>query len=492
MIFGRWREQVVAAKPVGSPARPPYYSMKGLLLSLVFAVLLCWPMLLTNGPLIYADTANYYSLGDKIVDLVGNRVDPVPPSEPTSNSRQQNEPSAGGGTEGIKLRSIPYSIYTYLTGATPLGLWLTCLVQATFVLFATTTLIPTLSAQEKRYFVFGLIGIGVLSSLPWFVSYAMPDLLAALVVVTYVAMLRQVDGMTLKGRLALIALATAGVLAHYGNIPLAAGLALAIIAWRWFEKSLTFWMTGLCLAPVVLAAAFNLASGKASTGEESVAPKRLPILLARSLEDGPARWYLNDVCATQPYTICELSDTIPDNVGAFLWGPNGYRLATDAQVEAIRNEETEILFEAFKRYPVTQTRALFGNAVKQTVSVGTGELWPLDPAGTEIEDSWRGGGVRAAQSRVLNIFDTLVPLATFVAIAGLAIAVIKRGTSYPLAVSIGLVVFALTLNAAIFGGLSAPVDRYQSRIVWLLPFLLLLAFVRRGREDDATARIRVG
>jgi hypothetical protein len=44
-----------------------------------------------------------------------------------------------------------------------------------------------------------------------------------------------------------------------------------------------------------------------------------------------------------------------------------------------------------------------------------------------------------------------------------------------------LVLVGLIVNALIFGGLSAPVDRYQSRIVWLIPALWFIYTARAGR-----------
>lgn len=39
----------------------------------------------------------------------------------------------------------------------------------------------------------------------------------------------------------------------------------------------------------------------------------------------------------------------------------------------------------------------------------------------------------------------------------------------------------LLVNAFIFGGLSAPADRYQARVVWLVPLLALLFTLNRQK-----------
>lgn len=476
------RRNAVANRPHELPAPPAYLTLRGGLIALLAAIVLCWPMLAVNGPLFYADTAGYYSTGEKIFEIIGKRLEPTgdaasPASPATSSAANES------GLQGIKLRSIPYSIYMFLASATPLGLILACLLQGVAVLLMYFALVPRLDAAGKRRAAIGFVLLAACTSLPWFVSYGMPDILAASVVVFYLVMLRRIDAMTWGQRILIAALATAAVLAHYGHIPLAGALAILIVAWRWFEKSLKPVVVVLSFAPVVLAAVFNFGAGKLSTGDGSIAPARFPILLARSLEDGPARWYLEDACPQAGYAMCELSETIPTNVGAFLWSDQGFRRATDAQVEAIRNEESEILLEAFKRYPMAQTKALFGNAALQSVTLGTGEMWISAEGRRSLDPGTLGGGKAAKSDRTLLLFDTVIPVFTWISAAILVVLTFRGRLSRDMTLLFAFIVAALVINAAIFGGLSAPVDRYQSRIVWLLPALLALRFAV-GRRDE--------
>jgi hypothetical protein len=43
-----------------------------------------------------------------------------------------------------------------------------------------------------------------------------------------------------------------------------------------------------------------------------------------------------------------------------------------------------------------------------------------------------------------------------------------------------IITFGLIINAFVFGALSAPADRYQARVAWLLPLLLLLFIAENG------------
>ena len=51
-------------------------------------------------------------------------------------------------------------------------------------------------------------------------------------------------------------------------------------------------------------------------------------------------------------------------------------------------------------------------------------------------------------------------------------------------------VLGLVCNAVVFGGLSAPVDRYQARVVWLVPACLVLlcaAIMARKTQNTSAA-----
>jgi hypothetical protein len=49
------------------------------------------------------------------------------------------------------------------------------------------------------------------------------------------------------------------------------------------------------------------------------------------------------------------------------------------------------------------------------------------------------------------------------------------------------VLLVLPLSAAITGGLSAPHDRYQARIMWLPPFIAAVSFAALRRRPPLAA-----
>ncbi len=522
----------------------PYLSLTGALLALGAAVLLCWPMLLTSAPLLFTDTIGYWSNGEALWGrLIGMAAFLLPSSagQVLAETALSSADQSAGGNVAITLRSLPYAAFLYATGVTPLGLVLTCIVQTAITLWMFLGLVPPLAAEERRRAIVGFAAVGTLTTLPWFASYAMPDLLGAVLPAYYALALGRIDGLGLARQVVLGALAAFAILAHYGNLPLACALAVAVLLWRAWKHRSSLVAMAACLLPLFVAAGLNLATSVymarleqpaavaraqeqpaqgapaiqlatarvapqdaphadsgGGLGAATLTPNRIPALLARSIEDGPARWYLNEECReTDRYAVCELFDEMPRNIPDFLWV--GLGRATDEQMARIRAEEMEIVVAAARRYPLEQLGATLGNAGLQFVLVGIDDLWlyPPEARGMAINDIRVTGGT-AQRNGVQHLFDWITAAATGVAFLLLAWRVITRRTPAFLVPMVLLILFALVVNSAIFGGLSATVDRYQSRMVWLVPALLALDFairsagVRRGRADAPLARRAAG
>ncbi len=242
--------------------------------------------------------------------------------------------------------------------------------------------------------------------------------------------------------------------------------------------------------PVLVALGGNAAVNRVAFHEPGVgvATKRLPVLLARSLADGPARWHLEENCAAEGYAICEVFDgNFSSNLSVILWSDAGLGGASPEQMDRIRAEEPLILRRAFMDYPAEQIWSFAGNAVSQTWTFGMDDFswsrleWlpdgrvdtaPLDP------DRSRAGldAIGAAHLAALAAAAGLILL--YAARDGLRAGAREREMLF-------MAVAGLLVNAAIFGGLSVPVDRYQGRVIWIIPVLAALFWLTR-RNTRAT------
>jgi hypothetical protein len=313
------------------------------------------------------------------------------------------------------------------------------------------------------------------------------------VVILAIAGLTVADGTLRRAeRLVLAVLLCFAITAHYSHLPLALVLAvLAVVLRAALLPGLVrpvLWIG----VPIAAAIAANGAFSLATFGESSITPKRYPFLLARSLEDGPARYYLQEACGHIDYAVCELYGTNPPgSVQAFLWGYDGIeRRATLEQFRRIQDEELTIVAEAVRAYPLIQTQRALGNWWRQIHMISMSDLgWNH----LVVADDGRFArqSNRQVSSRAINLILTNLQTGVVV-LSVLALAVVLgfgRGRlSRGHLVAGALVLAGLLTNAAICGALSAPDDRYQARVVWLIPLLALLALPALQQRTPPSAR----
>lgn len=457
-------------QPTGLDDRPAGIAIAALS-ALLCAIAMSWPILITGEVFVFFDTEGYLATGEKIFAILGNI---------SGGNLSLSEPSAGleGSEDAGFLRSFGYSFFaagmTALSG--PLGL---ALAQGWIASFMMLALIP-----RQVLIPAGLVLVMplALTTLPWFTVFAMPDIFAAVTIIFGAALWRNFDTLTPWHKMLLVFLAACASLAHYGNPPLAFGLYSLVLGGRLIQRRLTPSVVLAAFLPILLGPVANLGASAAVLDTPSTAPKHLPILLARSIEDGPAAWYLAQACAAREnLAICKAFDgNVPDDMTKFLWSDQGIQSLKAAEIEAIRREEAQVLLAAFVRYPAAQTKSLVRNAWLQFYSVGLAKIQTAPTLhAASVQEDTQG-------SRLVTIFDQIVDWTTLIgALALLPLGFANRTWIAP----IGIVVVGLALNAIIFGGLSAPDDRYQARVVWILPALALgfgFAHFKRLRDEQGS------
>jgi len=450
------------------------------LAALLGALVLSWPMLFVTAPVGYFDTLGYLAQGETAAMAIFD-LDGAPPD--AGAAEQAGSREDGLGDEGIRAaRSPVYSLFAFLTAQTPLGLALTTMLQTAAVLFLVLAVFGQ-RAIAARVGIPMVVMIGFFTPLPWMASYAMPDLLAAAIIAFAMLLVSRWDSMTLMMRSLAVLIAAFATISHYGHLPFAAGLLAGTLLLLLVSKRLRLGAALAAITPVAVAVGVSLAGSTVAMDGPSLAPKRLPILLARSIQDGPALWHLQAACPEADYALCRHFPEMPDTVTEFLWDENGIASLTASELDEVRREEFRILWNAFLDYPIAQTTSLAGNALLQIVKVGTGEILPL------LEGDGRSGYVIGDRDAypILRGFNVLSALGVLVGV----VIVVAAGLRRPIESGVsraGLVLLGgLILNAVIFGGLSYPVDRYQSRIAWLIPVYALLLLSHRRKEPGGAA-----
>ena len=345
--------------------------------------------------------------------------------------------------------------------------------------------------------------LGGLTSAPWFLATLMPDAFTAIgplcLLLLGVARLSRLEA-------AWIALVgTVAIAAHLSHLPTAlATIALvALLARRPGPVLRTALPFGLAL--VFLATSNLLAFGRAT-----LSPHGSVFLLARLQGDGPAASLIRARCQSASpgagWHLCAFADRLPMDSDAFLWDPtsplNRHPDGTPRPMGGVAGaaEAREIVAATLREHPGAVVAAMLRNGVAQLFKPGVGDTLgnehlalsaripiarsfpPGELAAFEAGLQMRGElHARAAPFLVLHLPVLLLSLGAAPWLLRRAL----RAGDTPRAALLAGALLALLANAAATGALSKPHERYQARIVWLLPLAVMLAALPAAARRDA-------
>ena len=414
------------------------------------------------------------------------------------------------------------------------ALWLVCFVLA-----------PGLPAIA---FVAGAAALSIGSWLPWLVSEVMPDLLTPLLVLMLGLLRIAPDRLSHGKRWMVTAVATLMIASQQSSVPLAACSVLVLLfgsdialsttgapasrpggsllrdsdiglstpmARRRFraiprfgrisQQTATFVNTTavtrsavtrgrLILVPPILAVLALCCSNLAAHGRFSLSPFGNVFLLARVIYDGPGMNTLRRECPQARWRLCPFTDNFPPTSDDFLWTADS-PLNRAGGPKAVSADAAAIIAAAVITEPGNVAAAAAANAWEQLTRFASGDglnPWPKEVAHWIEQDFPPSEAARYAAARqqagLLHVPPPLARLHIVVALAGVAacllllpLAIIRRARCR---VFLLAVLIALPVNAMVTGALSTPHDRYQSRMMWLPPFIAVISLVSLMRRAE--------
>lgn len=333
-----------------------------------------------------------------------------------------------------------------------------------------------------------LLALG--SSLPWFVGQIMPDIATGFVPLVLFALLARPSDTPLWQRAGLAALLALLIAVHLSHVLLAAGLSgLAMVAmllsgsgWRETVRRslpamLAIMVTLLGLSSLNRVAGYEFRPALSSD----------TFLLARLFDGHVAQPTLARLCRERALAHCAARPLVDDpSVAqpgqAYLWdqrSPLGAMLHRDRP--GVIAEQRVIIRTVLRDDPGGVAALAWRGFTEQLTTVRKGVLPPYAAdmqiahiLKARLPDAYRAFAVSRQQRGALDPLKFAPDVAVAVAVVLLLPLMLVwaiGGRRWRLLGLTGLVVATLLLNAAITGDLSGPDDRYQSRVLWLLPLL---------------------
>lgn len=425
---------------------------------LLAAASLLWPALWNGYPLVFSDTGTYLS--------------------------QAIERYAGWD------RPVFYSFFLlplHLTITT----WPPIAVQALLTAYTLHLVRRTFWPDASPWWLLPIVLVlAVTTSLPWFVAQLMPDVFTGLLVLVLALLIFRPKCLSTRERLLLAAFAAFMIAAHLSHVLLAFALLLVLLPTRrWFGAATPLGLRGhlYAMAPCVLAVVAMISVNHLAFGRASLSPYGNVFLLARIVYDGPGMNVLRRDCPASGWRLCDFVNRMPATSDEFLWRPDG-PVVLSGGAKRVSLEAGPIIAAALEAEPATELLALLSNTAEQFGKFATGDglqPWPATVTPWIERDFPRFEAAAYHSARqsngMLRLPNWLVALHATVAVGSIAGLLLASLKCEPLRGFVAATLLALLINAAVTGGLSTPHHRYQSRVMWLPTFVLLLARPGAGR-----------
>ena len=479
-----------------------------------------WPALVNGQPFLFPDTTNYIRGADAAVyRLTGIKTDWTKEffARYGALNTLDTQTDHPGATADLPVtlagRSIYYGALLYISQAV-YGFWLAALLQAMLTALAilfTWERFASPSSALRRYGGAFLIVVVVAGLTPaaYFADFAMPDIFAALglLALAHLVFFPHRDSMT-RGLFWFTILSFA-LLAHSANILLIGALFLLIMLGalcRWLPIRPAVFPTILAaLAIGIGGEALFSATVHSFTGATPIRP---PFLMARLIDGGPGYRFLRDTCPKNGFLICRYLPILPLNSDTFLWqkqpGRGVFQASAPAEQRALASEETAFVLAVARARPLDVASSAIRSSLTQISLMGLSEFNYRENAQlflheklpiAEARHQARTAAIRGAMPTAPIARAT--PMLAGASLFLLVIAAFVRPSTHrrcPMGATGGFtitVLAGLLLNDVITGTMSTPHDRYQSRVIWLLPLLALCALpsvvaaVERWRNGSA-------
>ena len=447
--------------------------------------MMLWPAIWNGFPLLFTDTLSYAISG---FDLVAPLDRPI--------------------FYGLFLRSTGIGGF----------LWASIFIQALIISFLIFQLGKILSPFLKIRTLIALILItSIFTNLAWFVDQLIPDIFSSILFLGLLNLFLGWDKLSKIGVIFLFFLIVLSISVHSSNVPIAFILIISMGILLLTQnksnpdfKNILLFSFSAFLFSVLILVSSNIQSHQTPTLNKS----GKIFVLAKMLEDGTALDYLNQNCQSIPYKSCKalalaneakntqlkINQTQSPKLknliaSSFLWG-GGINLA--GGFYEVNSEAGLIIKNSILANPFGQIKATFLSFLDQLVSIDVGEQFQSTRLIEPINDlfnihypalngsymsSKQYAGFLSPFPAILNkIYNSFILLGAL-----LWIYILYLGVSFPRQkiiyfIAASLLVF-LAINALITGGMSGVFDRYQSRIIWLVPTLGLLAyFCKKNRK----------
>jgi hypothetical protein len=427
---------------------------------LLATIAMMWPALYNRYPMLYPDSLTYIGDGRLVARAIFlHRL-----------------------SDYYGMRSFIYSL-----GILPwhwnITLWPVVVFQSLITAWLIWLVVRSIFKRNTVAHYLALIAVlTALTSVGWFVCLIMPDILAPALCLTIYLLIFVPETLSRIEHIAVILIAWWAIASHASHLILTVWMcfvltAVLLLQRQPIRRSLR---TIAPLALIAIAAALNQLTLHAYLyGTPTLNGDRPPFLMGRIIADGPGKTYLQQHCAQLNWTICNSVQNLPDNEDDFFWSDTGIWHNADRTAQhRLLQEELPLVLATLRTYPRQQIIKSASNFWQQLTTYYLGAFDPSDYITQDIGNVLPGASPtyrNTRQAKATLPTDAFSTIQQWTVITSLlviiALTTFTWRRSPRLAGLTIVIIFTVISNAFITGVLSGIDDRYQSRIIWLIPFL---------------------
>jgi hypothetical protein len=370
-------------------------------------------------------------------------------------------------------------------------LWTTVAVQSALIVYVIRATVEAATRIRSRWRDLVLVGVIALlavgTALPWVVGLIMADIFAGICVLALFLVLLHSRFLS-RANLAAYGLFVLSIVVHLSLLPLAIVLTIVAQAYSFWCVPLSRTALRAAWSAVILAIIVSVTTNRHLIGRAVVSPTTHVFLLGRLLAEGIPQQVLAEHCGTRHYALCPYLGDLPAERDHYLWNPNS-PLQRIGGWQGSSAESWRIIRDSVVEHPWLVATIGARSFVKQLVDFQTFSDSTRFVQGTGINYAMatylpaeypKYLQARQQQGRLREVAFRDFHWWVFVcsALASIVIGTLAwRKRMMELALLHTLVGTAVIANAAIVAVLAQVDDRYQERIVWLVPFSVLVSLV---------------
>jgi len=455
-----------------------------------------------HGPIFFTDTKSYYALGEKIFSLFSHEEN-LGSISLTGKILSPSDLAIAEklATTGAGARSPYYSFFLYFL--TIKGtIWTYVAIQSIL-----TLQIMFIYLRRVGYCVNFLSVLVLLpSSFATVVIFVMPDIFAAIGLMSAIVLITRFRDLSrFEIFFSILAIFSATAFHSTNSLVLFSLCILAIVLRTFVEQRFIFLVGITIVIGSTLAGGGMLAAYpklvKLIRHETIYAP---PFLTARFFADGPERRYLQTVCAANErvYAMCRFRDEEVADNNDFLWNKQKFYQMADYDVRvSIIHDDFRLAFATGLADPLGMAEVALVSTERLMFRAGVGEVFrTLDEIYSRqdmrifsVIDPQKGhcfaDPVNCYPKISITLQDMIFGTIAVISIFIMIFLLLFRRLSPSMHAPVILLLSSLIINALICGSFSGPSERYQSRLIWLVPITLAaLISRRRAAKDNEEAR----